>query len=178
MGSLKTEMDAHRNEKNGPRLWPPLMGGGSKRQRDGRLSVLLAFAAFFLVTVFTSHYLIPIFSRGISDHCKRLGISDAGYLQIEKCTETTAYGNKARTPSHLTPFFYEPVQINRADREMLMTVKGVGPALAQQILNYRRENGGFHSALELQKLHGVGRTKARALASEFDFTRCRDSKAD
>lgn len=170
MGNLKTELGGKQNKKIGLPLWPPLMDGGSKRHRDGRLTVLLAFAACFLVTVFTSYYFIPKFSRGLSEHCKRLGISDTGYLITEKCTGTTDNETKARIPSHLTPFFYEPVQINTADREMLMTVKGVGPAFAGQILDYRQTNGAFHSALELQKLNGVGRTKARGMASEFDFT--------
>jgi hypothetical protein len=139
-------------------------------RRDGRLTVLLVLAACFLGTVFMVHYRSPIFSHGLSVRCEQLGVSESGVLQVQDCIETPDLETKARIPSRLTPFFHEPVQINRADREMLMTVKGVGPALAEQILDHRRINGFFHSPLDLERIRGVGQKRAEALAPAFDFT--------
>jgi len=49
------------------------------------------------------------------------------------------------------------VNINRASvEEMDQRLPGIGPALAQRIVNYRREHGGFRSIEELQEVSGIG----------------------
>jgi DNA uptake protein ComE-like DNA-binding protein len=72
-------------------------------------------------------------------------------------------------PAVLTPFFFLPVPVNSADREMLMTVKGIGPSLADQILASRLEAGPFRSLADLAKLPGIGAKRAASLASSLRF---------
>ena len=48
------------------------------------------------------------------------------------------------------------IDLNRADRAELLQLPGVGPALAERIEAYRRENGGFRSVDDLRRVHGVG----------------------
>lgn len=48
------------------------------------------------------------------------------------------------------------VDINSADLAELQTLPGIGPVLAQRILDYRRENGPFESFSELANVEGIG----------------------
>src|SRR5690606_30790859 len=43
------------------------------------------------------------------------------------------------------------VELNAASKQILAYISGLGPALAQQIVNYRKENGPFSSRRELKK---------------------------
>ena len=51
------------------------------------------------------------------------------------------------------------VNINRASSEELQTLRGVGPALAARIVNYREENGTFETLEDLQGVKGIGTAK-------------------
>lgn len=48
------------------------------------------------------------------------------------------------------------VNVNTASKHLLTYVSGLGPTLAQNIVNYRAENGAFHSRKELQKVPRMG----------------------
>ena len=48
------------------------------------------------------------------------------------------------------------VNINTADTETLMTVKGIGEVLAERIVTYREEHGGFETVEELLEVKGIG----------------------
>lgn len=49
-----------------------------------------------------------------------------------------------------------PVSLNSATVEQLDTLPGVGPVLAQHILDYRTQHGGFRSVDELREVNGIG----------------------
>ncbi|QCX76549.1 ComE operon protein 1 [Streptomyces sp. YIM 121038] len=49
-----------------------------------------------------------------------------------------------------------PVALNTATAEQLDTLPGVGPVLAQHIIDYRTEHGGFRSVDELREVNGIG----------------------
>ncbi|MFF5344888.1 helix-hairpin-helix domain-containing protein [Streptomyces althioticus] len=49
-----------------------------------------------------------------------------------------------------------PVSLNTATVDQLDTLPGVGPVLAQHILDYRTRNGGFRSVDELREVNGIG----------------------
>lgn len=48
------------------------------------------------------------------------------------------------------------VNINSADSTGLQTLPGVGPALAQRIIDWRETNGGFSAVDELTEVSGIG----------------------
>ncbi|MFI1253598.1 ComEA family DNA-binding protein [Streptomyces netropsis] len=49
-----------------------------------------------------------------------------------------------------------PISLNAATVDQLDTLPGVGPVLAQHIIDYRTRHGGFRSVDELRQVNGIG----------------------
>src|SRR5215208_12311 len=56
-----------------------------------------------------------------------------------------------------------PLDLNTATVEQLDELDGIGPATAQQIVEYREAHGGFGSVEELDQVPGIGETRLAAL---------------
>lgn len=55
------------------------------------------------------------------------------------------------------------VHLNSATLEQLESLDGIGPALAQRIVDYRSAHGGFRSLAELDQVSGIGPARLAAL---------------
>ena len=51
------------------------------------------------------------------------------------------------------------ININTATTEQLQLIPGIGESIAQRIINYRTENGGFKTVEELMEVSGIGEKK-------------------
>lgn len=65
------------------------------------------------------------------------------------------------------------VELNTASKQILAYVSGLGPSLAQQIVNYRITNGPFRSRKELKKVPRLG---AKAFEQAAGFLRIRQGE--
>ena len=52
----------------------------------------------------------------------------------------------------------ETININTADKETLMSIKGIGEKRAEEIIAYREQNGPFKSVDQLTEIKGLGQT--------------------
>lgn len=53
----------------------------------------------------------------------------------------------------------QTVNINKADIQTFEQIPGIGPSLAKQIVEYRRENGCFSQIEDLMNIKGIGKKK-------------------
>jgi competence protein ComEA len=59
-----------------------------------------------------------------------------------------------------------PINLNSATIEELATLDGVGPVMAQKIIAYRQEHGGFGSVDELDAVPGIGPKRLESLRAQ------------
>ena len=69
----------------------------------------------------------------------------------------TALGAQSKAPApKTTATAAAPVNLNTATAEQLATIPGVGPKMAERIIDYRQKNGGFKKIEDLMNVSGVG----------------------
>ena len=80
------------------------------------------------------------------------------YLRASAVADGVDYTISAarQTKEPVTPQALAPLDINTADVESLQTLNGIGPALAQRIIDYRDKNGPFRSLEDLLQVKGIG----------------------
>ena len=61
--------------------------------------------------------------------------------------------NVPQTPTETAP---QLININTADLDQLTTLRGIGPAIGQRIIDFREEQGDFKTLDELLQVRGIG----------------------
>jgi comEA protein len=56
-----------------------------------------------------------------------------------------------------------PVDLNQATSRQLDGLPGIGPVLAERIIEYRQRRGGFRNVSELRSVSGIGEKRYSAL---------------
>jgi competence protein ComEA len=80
-------------------------------------------------------------------------------LRVSAATAAAPTGASTAAPSQPGV----PLNLNTATLEQLDALQGIGPATAQQILDYREQHGGFGSVEELDQVPGIGETRLASL---------------
>jgi competence protein ComEA len=60
-----------------------------------------------------------------------------------------------------------PINLNRATKSQLDTLDGIGPVIAQRIIDYRKINGPFLTIDDIQKVSGIGTAKFAQIKSKI-----------
>jgi competence protein ComEA len=77
-------------------------------------------------------------------------LKDGDKVLVPRRGESQAQGGSGATGK---------VNLNTATVEQLDTLPGIGPALAQRIVSYRQQHGGFRTLDDLEKVPGIGPAK-------------------
>jgi len=59
------------------------------------------------------------------------------------------------------------VDLNKADKETLISVPGIGEKLAQRIMEYQKQNGGFRNLEDLKMIKGINGYRYNKLKELF-----------
>ena len=73
----------------------------------------------------------------------------------------------AETSRASAPMASQIVNVNEASAQELESIKGVGPALAERIVEYRTANGKFKSLDQLREVKGIGEAKLGKMKNEI-----------
>lgn len=84
-------------------------------------------------------------------------LKDGAQIKVSEKNSTVAINSKTGSEQG------NMVNINQADAKALESLPGIGPAMAQRIVEYRNENGSFQSVDDLQKVKGIGKAKLEKL---------------
>ena len=95
------------------------------------------------------------------------GVTDLADTEVVNLAEPLNDGQHIHIPAKDIIFREIPAQssaknsdgltnINTADEKELQKIKGVGPAIAGRIIEYRNNNGAFKSVDEIKKVRGIG----------------------
>ena len=70
-------------------------------------------------------------------------------------------------PPNVANIFFQPIPINRADKTVLTSLPGIGPVLAEKIVERRKQHGPFRSKADLMHVGGIGPKKFGALVEHI-----------
>lgn len=175
--ALRTGPDAGPPDSALPRAVPPTTGTGdpgtgtaSAPSEEPAAEVVVDVAG---AVVHPGVYKVPAAAR-VTDAVTAAGgpAPDADLDQVNLAAKVSD-GDRVYVPRHgevVPPVVSTPptgpVNINTATLDQLDTLPGVGPSLAQAILDYRNQHGRFASVDELGKVRGIGPAKLESLRSK------------
>ena len=81
------------------------------------------------------------------------------YIKQEGSDATELFGSGDSIISSKTEFITDKININTASKDELKRLKGIGEAIAQNIIDYRDEDGNFDSIEEIINVKGIGKAK-------------------
>lgn len=59
------------------------------------------------------------------------------------------------------------VNLNTADKDLLMSIPGIGEKIAKRIIDYRKQKGNFNNIEELRNIKGVNNYRYEKLKTSF-----------
>ena len=130
---------------------------------DLRLSIMLVIVCLLVLID-----CLPPLGKNISCNSLQLYADLNGQLQVKRLGEDNKK-SEIDIPVKLAPFFFEPLNVNLADKQTLMVIKGIGPFLSESIVNYRQLHGAFHSIDDLTYLKGIGHRRAEYFSAVLTF---------
>ncbi|MCM8784029.1 MAG: helix-hairpin-helix domain-containing protein [Candidatus Omnitrophica bacterium] len=90
--------------------------------------------------------------------CFFVGILVSRYLKLHPLAKESFFSEGKKTS-----LVIQKVNINSADFSQLVSIPGIGPVLAEAILEYRKIRGPFREMDQLKEIKGIGEKKLREI---------------
>ena len=98
---------------------------------------------------------------------------NSGDVSIQFATESISDGFDTQSSKDDGPAFL--INVNTASADLLDSLPGIGPVIAQRIVDYRKQNGPFTSKMDLINVEGLGKAK---LLDIYELITVEDSYED
>ena len=113
--------------------------------RKPKLSPIIVFTLMF--AAFTMGFMV-----GRQTHRNAITID----VPLSMLTEPTRAPEREPAATVAETRVTFPININRADKDTLMELPGIGEVMAERIIAYRNKHGSFTHVNELQNVEGMG----------------------
>lgn len=127
-----------------------MFGGWLKKRKKTVRAKMFGFSGVLGVVVMTVACVCFVISSpayaGMNVPSQAQNASSA----VQNAAATPAAGNVTENLPQ------EKININKADKDTLLKIKGLGPTKAQNILDYRKKFGPFKKYEDLLKVKGIG----------------------
>lgn len=95
-------------------------------------------------------------------------LKDEDYIYIDKLQNNKENGRNISAEDKSSVSNQGIININTASAEELKTIPGIGDATAQNIIDYREQNGGFSSIEDIKKVDRIGDKTFEKLKDKID----------
>ena len=97
-------------------------------------------------------------------------VSDGGSTTVVSPSAVSLLSDRQATPAAPKRSHRGPLNLNRATEQDFDALPGIGPQLAERIMEYRQSVGAFHSLEELRAVKGIGEKKFERIRSLVTVT--------
>lgn len=113
---------------------------------------------------------LPRLSERLADRCRRMPLEGGTEIRLERDPGSDERGCVVSPlPERCRYLLGMPLNVNRADREELELLPGIGPRLAGSIVDVRESSGPFSSLEELLRVTGIGENLAGKMKGRVCF---------
>lgn len=138
-------------------------------QNDARVEILLFLGIAFWC------WMLVLFFQGSSSWQQQNSMIlywNGAALQMGTSDVAVSGQNKKSTitPAAMSPFLFQPIPVNFAGPELLATISGIGPKVAEQIVKTRESKGFFTKPQDLLAIPGIGPSRMHKFAPHLSFS--------
>ena len=146
-----------------------------KKEGTGTIALVFLLCVLFLLFQFYSLFSPSQESGTLDVYLNVLSEQTLSVVSLDS-NNGILHSNKSapldsKTNYRLSPFFFQPIPVNYSDKSLLMSIRGIGPNLAQRIIQARDSNGNFTAPEELLEIKGIGPAKLSKIKPYLSFSK-------
>lgn len=141
-------------------------GSSSDNPPDNRLWAILFIAVSILMTAFLRH----VENENVAREVRAQMTLHANGRELAWLPEEAVHdGKPPAVPAEFTPFFFAKVPVNSAGMDILQTLPGIGPGMAERIIEFRTAHGPIRSPETFLRIPGIGSKRYESLRPYISF---------